>query len=664
MTGSAVRSKLLVTGGMGRLAQAIAALDPSVLAPGRSALDVTSPESIAAYCSVHRPGVIVHAAAVTNKYAEDKDEEYIRTNIIGTSHVALWCLENSVRLVYISSDYVYPGESGAFTEESPLFPVNQYAASKLGGECAVRMLKNSLIIRISFYGELAFPRGCTDQYTSRMPVKEAADAVYRLALRDDVRGVINVGRAERRSLFDIIKKEFNPDVAPVTRKDLDVPYHIPYDSSLATTRFVNLMSSPTDSSRTLTACRVCGSTSLFRYIDLGVTPLANSYIRDEDRDAPEFREELAIQMCPTCGLSQLTKVVHPDLMFKNYLYVSSTTETFRTHCEEMAATTARVAGVPRGSLVMDIASNDGCLLSKYQAIGMRVIGVDPAENLAAEANAAGVPTVNAYWSTAIAKDIVARYGRPSVITATNVFAHVDDLHGFVEGVAACLAPHGIFVIECPYALEFIQKNEFDTAYHEHLSYIGITPLVRLMEMHGLAVFDVEYFPDLHGGTIRTYVSRKGEFERASQVAEYLAREAAFGITREEPYRAFARRVLLNKVQLLDLLRKEKAKGKVIWAYGASAKGNTLVNFFEITEELVPVAIDDNPKKWGYRTPGAHMRVVGIDALKEHRVDYLLLLAWNFQKEIIRRCEAAHYAGAFILPVPVPAIIPSTSTGVR
>jgi dTDP-4-dehydrorhamnose reductase/SAM-dependent methyltransferase len=654
----------VVTGGKGQLARAITAIDPAILAPDRSALDITSTESVESYCNAHRPGIIIHAAAVTNRFAENKNEEYIRTNIVGTSTVALWCLRNKARLVYISSDYVYPGEMGAFTEESPLFPVNRYAASKLGGECAVGMLENSLIIRTSFYGELPFPKGCVDQYTSRMSVKDAAEAVYRLALRNDVRGVVNVGYPERRNLFDIIRTEFNPGVAPVTRKDLGVPYHIPYDSSLATTRFTNLMSSPTSSSKALTACRVCGSTSLFRYIDLGATPLANSYIAEKDRTAPEFKEELAIQMCPVCGLSQLTKVVHPDLMFKNYLYVSSTTETFRTHCEEIAETTTRVASVTPGSLVMDIASNDGCLLSKYQAIGMRVIGVDPAENLAAEANAAGVPTINAYWSTALAKDVAARYGRPSVITATNVFAHVDDLHGFVDGVAACLAPRGIFVIECPYALDFLQKNEFDTAYHEHVSYIGVTPLVRLMEMHGLSVFDVEYFPDLHGGTIRTYVCRKGEFDRTPRVGEYLAREEQFGITRAEPYRAFAGRVLLNKKQLLDLLRKEKADGKVIWAYGASAKGNTLVNFFEITEDLVPVAIDDNPKKWGYRTPGAHMRVVGIDALKDHRVDYLLLLAWNFQKEIIRRCEAAQYKGAFILPVPVPAIIPSTSTGAR
>jgi hypothetical protein len=524
------------------------------------------------------------------------------------------------------------------------------------------LLANSLIVRTSFYRELNFTEGCTDQYTSRMPIREAAEAIYRLALRDDVSGIINVGRRKSRSIFDIVKAEFNHNVRPVRRRDIAITYALPHDSSMDTTRFNNLMAEATVASKIQSQCRICDSGSLVRYLDLGSTPLANSYVTGADLDSPEFVEELALQMCPVCGLSQLTRVVHPDLMFKNYLYVSSTTSTFRKHCEEMAATTSRVAGATAGDLVMDIASNDGCLLSKFQDIGMRVVGIDPAENLAAEANAAGIRTLNAYWSPSIARDVAARFGNPAVITATNVFAHVDDVHSFVEGVASCMARRGIFVIECPYVLDFIGKNEFDTAYHEHLSYIGITPLVKLMSMHDMDVFDVEYFADLHGGTIRTYVCRRGERERTPRVAEYLAREAAFGITALEPYRTFADRVLLNKRQLRELIDREVAAGKVIWAYGASAKGNTLVNFFEIGDRDIPVAIDDNPKKWGYYTPGAHMRIAGIQELAGMKVDYLLLLAWNFKNEIIARCKAAHYAGGFILPVPVPTTLSDTSAG--
>jgi dTDP-4-dehydrorhamnose reductase len=651
-----MQSRVLVTGGNGKLAQEIVKLDTNILAPPRSDMDVSLFEQIEAFCKWKNIGVIIHAGAVTNKFNEDRDQDYIRSNIIGTGNVTLWCMRNNVRLVYVSSDYVYPSEIGEHSENAALFPVNKYAASKLGGEISVGMWSNSLIIRTSFYSSLNFPQACTDQFTSRIPIGEAAGAIYRLALMIDLKGIINLGSARKRSLFEIVTDEFNASAKPVLRKDIRISYMIPRDSSLDTTRYRNLTKTSMNESKPQTACRICGSTALYKYLHLGSTPLANSYLRKEDLDKPEFNEELALQICTTCGLSQLTKVVHPDLMFKNYLYVSSTTHTFRDHCVEMARTTSKLAGLKTGDLVMDIASNDGCLLSKYQDIGMSVVGVDPAENLVAEANAAGIRTINAYWSPSIANDIVARFGRPKVITATNVFAHVDDVHNFVQAVDICMAKKGIFVIECPYVLDFIEKNEFDTAYHEHLSYIGVSPLATLTAKFDMQVVNVEYFENLHGGTIRVYVSRLHDYETGKRVGEYLDREAKFGIATKTQYDTFARRVLLNKKQLVELLEREVAKGKVVWAYGASAKGNTLLNFFGITNKLVPVSIDDNPKKWEYYTPGSRLRITGIEELRTAKVDYLLLLAWNFQAEIMRRCRAVNYSGAYILPVPEPRIV--------
>jgi dTDP-4-dehydrorhamnose reductase len=651
-----MRSKVLVTGGGGQLARELARLDASIVAPTKHEMNVESYEAIEVFCTQVQPDIVIHAGAVTNKFNEDRDQDYISANIIGTGNVSLWCMRHNVRLVYISSDYVYPGEAGNYSENAVLFPTNKYAASKLGGELAVGIYGNSLIIRTSFYATLNFSHACTDQFTSRIPVREAAEAIYKLALMHDVKGIINLGSLRKRSLYEIVKSEFNPHTQPCLRKDIRISYMIPRDSSMNTTRYHNLKKNLMAESKTQLSCRVCNSKSLYRYLDLGATPLANSYLKPAELAAPEFSEELALQVCLDCGLSQLTKVVHPDLMFKNYLYVSSTTKTFRDHCAEMAATTSAIVGLNSGDLVMDIASNDGCLLSKFQDLGMGVIGVDPAENLAAEANANGIRTLSAYWSPSIANDIVARFGRPKVVTATNVFAHVDDLHAFVQGVDCCLAKKGIFVIECPYVLDFIEKNEFDTAYHEHVSYIGITPLTVLMANYDLQVFDVEYFPQLHGGTIRVYVSRQHDFSVSPRVGEYLAREEHFGIKTTAPYDAFARRVLLNKKQLVALLEREKAQGKTIWTYGASAKGNTLLNFFGITNQLVPVAIDDNSKKWNYYTPGSRLRITGIDELKTTHVDYLLLLAWNFQEEIMRRCKSINYRGAYILPVPEPKIV--------
>lgn len=413
---------------------------------------------------------------------------------------------------------------------------------------------------------------------------------------------------------------------------------------------------PANQSKSQDTCRICRSAKLYGYLNMGHTPLANSYLREDELEKAEFKEELTLQICMDCGLSQLTKVVNPDLMFKYYLYVSSTTETFRNHCMELAKTATAVARCREGDWVLDVASNDGCLLSKFRDLGMRVVGVDPAENLVAEANKAGIQTLCAYWSPETADLVAARYGRPKVITATNVFAHVDDVHAFVRAVDRCLAPQGVFVIECPYAVDFIEKNEFDTAYHEHLSYLGVHPLRVLMEQYGFEVFRIEYFKDIHGGTIRVFVGRAGDYPAGPSVERYLKQEEAFGIKDVARYEAFGKRVVANKQSLLGLIERLHADGKVVWAYGASAKGNTLMNYFGISRNLIPVVVDDNPKKWGWYTPGSHMRITGIEELSSSKVDFLLLLAWNFEAEIRRRCRAIDYRGAFILPVPEVTVL--------
>lgn len=390
---------------------------------------------------------------------------------------------------------------------------------------------------------------------------------------------------------------------------------------------------------------------------MGRTPLANSYLGRSSLREAEFSEELCIQVCRSCGLSQLTQVVHPDRMFRHYLYVSSTTATITEHFSELAATAAKAAGAAPGSLALDIASNDGTMLRAFKSVGLRPLGVDPAKNLCAEANSKGLETWCEYWSPAVARRLAADVGRPKIITAANVFAHVDDLAGFTAGVAACLAPGGIFVIECPYLIDFIEKSEFDTAYHEHLSYIALTPLRTLMSAHGLQLFDVEYFADIHGGTIRAYVAPSGERIPTQRLEAALKKEAEFGIGNVRIYDEFARRIMENRARLRALLEQLKSEGKVVWAYGASAKGNTLMNFFGLDSRLVEKAIDDNPKKWGLFTPGARMEIVGIDELKSHKVDCLLLLAWNFEAEIRRRCAAAGYLGSFLVPVPQPRLMP-------
>ena len=648
--------RILLTGGGGRLAREIKKIDSFIDAPVKLVMDFSDYHQIKSYCQGKRFDVIIHAGGVINKFDEDVDENYIHSNIIGTANVTLWAKRNNVRLVYISSDYVYPSERGDYTEESVLMPVNRYAKSKLGGEMAVQLYNNSLIIRTSFYGDLNFSHGCSDQYTSRIAIKDAAAAIYYLACREDVLGIINFGTNSKRSLLQIIQSEWNPAVRACLRKDLKIPYIIPPDSSLHTRKFFNMMVSMTSQSKVQSLCRICGSKKLYKYLDLGYTPLANSYVEEKNLEKAEYKEELAILLCTKCGLSQLTKVVNPDLMFKNYLYVSSTTKTFRDHCVEMVSTTVKVVQAKSGDWVLDIASNDGCLLSQFREVGLNVLGVDPAENLASEANAKGIKTLCAYWSKPLAKDIVSRFGMPLIITATNVFAHVDDLNEFVEAVKICLAPKGIFIVECPYVMDFIAKSEFDTAYHEHLSYIGIYPLSILFDVHGMKIFYLQYFENLHGGTIRVFICQKNDFPVHHIVDEYLQVEKTFGITARQPYDLFAERIKKNKESLRKLIFDLRSQGKTIWAYGASAKGNTLMNFFELGTKDIPVVIDDNPKKWGYYTPGSKMHIVSIDDLAQSKPDYLLLLAWNFEREIRNRCKDKQYKGDFIVPIPEATIV--------
>jgi SAM-dependent methyltransferase len=410
-----------------------------------------------------------------------------------------------------------------------------------------------------------------------------------------------------------------------------------------------------DASRIHDRCRICGSTGLVRYLDMGATPLANSYLTDEQLRTPEAVAELALQVCVGCGLSQLTRVVDRDLMFRNYIYVSSTSQTLRDHCAKLAVTAMRTAAAAPGDLALDIASNDGLLLSCFRSLGMRVIGVDPARNLAAEATAQGIPTIAEYWNPALAGEIIERYGLPMTITAQNVLGHVDDLHEFVRAVEIALSRQGIFIIEVPYVVDFIQRNEFDTAYHEHLSYFGLSPMCELLRTRALDVFDVDHFPDIHGGTIRVFACHAGTRRQSERVTAMLDAERAFGMTDPSIYLAFGQRVRRNMSELAHLLTTLRSEGKRIWAYGASAKGNTLMNFSGMKAETVPMVVDDNPKKWGLYTPGARMRIVGPAELAAAEVDHLLLLAWNFESEIVKRSRAAGYRGSYVRPVPAVAV---------
>ena len=414
----------------------------------------------------------------------------------------------------------------------------------------------------------------------------------------------------------------------------------------------------TDVYKKLTKCRVCGSDHLVPYLDLGMMPLVNRYLSRAELRGAEPRFPLEILFCRSCSLSQLSVVVDPKVLFSEYDYFSSVSQTFQRHCERMAETLRNDLPLDRGDLVVEIASNDGCMLSKFKALGLRVRGVEPAQNLAAVAESKGLPTFCEFWSSDAARRISATDGKAKVVVATNVLAHVDDVHGFISAVKDVLHPEGVFVFEVPYMVHFVDRTEFDTTYHEHLSYFLLRPLRRALEQNGMQVVDALEFA-IHGGSIRVIaqIQGSGKFEPRSSVDDLIRQEAEKGLFDTEAYFLCAERVTLIREELGIFLRGLKQRGKRIAAYGASAKGNILLNFCGLGTETIDFVVDDTPAKQGKFYPGNHLPIVSRDVLQSEKPDYLLLLAWNFADELMKNTsEYGARGGRYVIPIPALQVI--------
>ncbi len=407
--------------------------------------------------------------------------------------------------------------------------------------------------------------------------------------------------------------------------------------------------------RRLTKCRVCGRADFTKYLSLGALPLANNLITPGQIHSEE-KFPLEVLFCNPCAFSQLSIVVNPDIMFRNYVYRSSISRIFSEHCADIAH---ELEGCPLagGDLVLDIASNDGCMLKEFKAIGCRVLGVDPAINLAKIASAQGIETIPEYWSPQLASELEKKHGKAKVVIAVNVFAHIDDLHSMVEGVKKILAPNGYFIIESPHLQSLIEHTEFDTIYHEHLSYLLVKPLAGLMLEHGMRIAKVKK-SDIHGGSIRMYIEHEGAKDTSDgSVEEAVLGEQNAGLHRAGTYLSFGKKVDGIKNGLRSLLSKLRAGGKTISAFGASAKGNTLLNYCGITAKEIDCIFDDTPEKQGKLYPGVHIPIVAGSQLMQKQPDYLLLLAWNFSAEIMQKTKDYKAAGGkYILPIPRVKIV--------
>jgi len=400
-------------------------------------------------------------------------------------------------------------------------------------------------------------------------------------------------------------------------------------------------------------CRVCKSKNLQKVISLGNQPPANAFLKKEELAKKEPFFPLECYFCKNCSFVQLSDIVDPELLFKDYVYVSSTSTVFVQHFKELAEKVCGKFKLQKNSLVVDIGSNDGILLRPFKENGMEVLGIDPAEKIAALATKNGIETLPGFFTPSLAEKIVKERGKAKIITATSVFSHVDDLDGFVEGVEMLIDSDGVFIIEVYYMKSLIGKNLFDTIYHEHLSYFTVKTISALLERLGMELFDVE-LTDTHGGSLRVFCQKKnGPHNKENSINAFLQEEEKEKLHELQTYKKFSEKIEANKKALVKLLKDLKSKGKKIAGYGAPAKGNTLLNYFGIGPETLDYIVDDSPWKQGLYSPGMHIPVKGFEQLSKEKPDYILILAWNYAEPIMKKCTGM---ADFMLPVPKPKIV--------
>ncbi len=405
-------------------------------------------------------------------------------------------------------------------------------------------------------------------------------------------------------------------------------------------------------------CQLCGSRDLTLILSLAPTPPANAFVPESALDEEQACFPLDVFHCEECHHTQLTDVVDPAVLFENYVYVSGTSPAFVRHFEEYAATVVDRFSPPADGLVVDIGSNDGTLLRFFQNAGLQVLGVDPAREIAATATAGGIETLPDFFTPTLAREIVNARGKAAVVTANNVFAHADDLKSIAEGIAAMLAPGGVFVFEVSYLVDVFEDVLFDTIYHEHMAYHAVGPLQRFFRGIGLELFAAERIPS-HGGSLRGYVQlADGPHQHDGSIDSLLAVERALRLDSSATLKDFGARIDKLGQTFTALIRELQSEGKSIAGYGAPAKATTLLYHFGIAPGTLEFIVDDSPLKQGLYSPGLHIPVVPAEILLEKQPDILVILAWNFAEVIMEKnADFAKKGGRFLVPVPEVRLYP-------
>lgn len=404
-------------------------------------------------------------------------------------------------------------------------------------------------------------------------------------------------------------------------------------------------------------CLICGSKKLTLYLSLGNQAPANSYLTKSELTQKEFKAPLKVYFCNNCNLAQLLHIVNRSHIYNDYAYFSSTSPMLVKHFEDYAKEVFHRFPIQAKQLVVDIGSNDGVLLKPFKKLGARVLGIDPAKNIAQIANKQGIETIADFFSKDKVAKLIKKYGKAGIITSNNTLAHTDALHDILEGVKEFLDEKGVFVFEIQYLLDLLTHNEFDNTYHEHICFHAVRPLLYLLKMHGMEITDIIH-TDTHGGGIMIFASHsRSSFPINKTVNKFLRNEKRFGLDKLSTYEKFAKRPPIVKKQLTKILLQLKKKGKKIVAYGASAKATTLLQYCNLGPRTIDYITDSTPSKQGRFTPGTHIPIVEPETLRSKTPDYIIITAWNYADNIMEKEKwFKEKGGKFIIPIPQPKIV--------
>ncbi|MGB2890200.1 MAG: class I SAM-dependent methyltransferase [Candidatus Acidiferrales bacterium] len=406
-------------------------------------------------------------------------------------------------------------------------------------------------------------------------------------------------------------------------------------------------------------CRFCGARLREPFLDLGMSPLANSYLTADQLNQLECFYPLRVYVCSSCLLVQLEEFESPENIFSNYAYLSSYSNSWLEHARRYVEMASERFGLTPEKKVVEIASNDGYLLQYFVQKGIPVLGVEPAANIAKIAQQKGIPTVCMFFGEMTAQQLKAQGHRADLLVGNNVLAHVPELNDFVSGLKILLKPHGVVTMEFPHLLKLMAENQFDTIYHEHFSYFSLTAVERVFSAHGLAIFDADELPT-HGGSLRIYARHADESDPplASRLGDIRVREGAAGLTQPQTYWSFAENVRETKRKVLEFLISAKRAGKSIVGYGAPAKGNTLLNYCGVRSDFLDYTVDRSLEKQGHFLPGTHIPIFSPEKISGTKPEYVFILPWNIKEEVMESTKCIRkWGGQFVVPIPELRLFP-------